>query len=170
MPFDTPADPARVNYRDHPELYPLNAGDLLAEPYRGELMSLLRFATAAAAVESAEELAFAFTRYKTFGDFVGMDTVRKLIQMGVTRSRRRVVAPGTRLASTTIRKPKPDADAEAAATAFGVRLEAIKSDPEYLRLRDEHARRYGSPKPTVSVVNPAEVSKRFIASRLRRVG
>src|SRR5215210_3309914 len=56
--------------REHPELYQVGRGEqrvLLVEPYKSEFLP---------------------HSHKAAGDFVGMDMVRKFLQMGYTRSRR----------------------------------------------------------------------------------
>jgi len=80
-----------IDFRKHPELYPIGRGEqgvLIAEPYKSELLPLWRFRTEEVARESAELLHARFIRYLHENDFVGADMARKFLQMGFTRARR----------------------------------------------------------------------------------
>ena len=80
-----------VDFRAHPELYPIGRGEqgvLMAEPYKSELLPLWRFRTEAIAEESSQALLARFYSYLAEEDFVGADMARKFLQMGWTRARR----------------------------------------------------------------------------------
>jgi hypothetical protein len=91
MKFDSTRDFGKIDFRRHPELYQVGAGEqglLLVEPYKSELLPLWRFRTPGVARASADALYEMFLRYRAAGDFVGMDMARKFLQMGYTRARR----------------------------------------------------------------------------------
>lgn len=82
-----------TDYRKHPEKYRVGRGEegvFHVEPYKGELLPLWRFKTAAEAKKSAAAIWKLFKAYRDAGDGVGMDMARKYLQMGFTRSRRYV--------------------------------------------------------------------------------
>lgn len=72
-------------------LYRIGRGEtgvLSFEPYKYALLPLWRFRTPALAHTSSAALWQAFLDYEKEDDFVGMDMVRKFLQMGMTRARR----------------------------------------------------------------------------------
>jgi len=82
---------AKINFREHPELYQVGKGEqgvLLVEPYKSEILPYWKFKTPEIAKESSEKIYKMFLGYKNQNDFVGMDMARKFLQMGYTRTRR----------------------------------------------------------------------------------
>ncbi|HEX8282916.1 MAG TPA: DUF4385 domain-containing protein [Pyrinomonadaceae bacterium] len=168
MKFDYELDFKRTDFRAHPELYRVGRGEqgvLLVEPYKGELLPHWRFRTPEVARESAAKIFGLYETYRAAGDFVGMDMARKYIQMGWTRSLRyanhrsgkkyvgavprekrgQSGAHGRRVA------PKEqDAEKLESAKIFRERLDAVLSDPAYLRMREEHRRLYETPAAKVT--------------------
>jgi hypothetical protein len=143
--LDNPYD--GVDFRLHPELYPIGRGEqgvFHAEPYKGELLPLWAFRDIETARVSAQAIYARFLEYRSAGDFVGMDMARKHLQMGYTRSRRYAAHPGGRKRDTEGRPlppGPPDPAKAAAAEMFRERWRAAAEDPLYLRLKAEHQER-----------------------------
>lgn len=162
MKFDYTLDFRRTDFRAHPELYRVGRGEqgvLLVEPYKSELLPHWRFRTPEVARESAAKLRELYEAYKRAGDFVGMDMARKYIQMGWTRSMRyanhrsgqKYVGPvpedkkGRSGAHGRAVAPlAPDEVKLESARIFKELLDAVRSDPVYLSMREEHRRLYES--------------------------
>ena len=135
-----------IDFRKHPELYPVGAGEqgvLIAEPYKSELLPHWRFKTEQLAKDSSRKIFEMFEQYKRDEDFVGMDMARKFLQMGFTRARRYANHPSGRKYDDN-RKVLPQANdaltsekARAAAIFYEKYLKA-KDDPEYIRLKELH--------------------------------
>ena len=147
--FDYSLDFKGINFRERPGLYKIGRGEqgvLTVEPYKSEILPHWRFRTPEVARASSEKIFALYEDYKVAGDFVGMDMARKFLQMGYTRERRRYAnhaggrkyAPGTR----DVLPFQTDATKAAAAAVFREKWEAVKADPEYQRLGDEHRRKY----------------------------
>ena len=86
-----------IDFRAHPEAYRVQSGEqgvFKVEPYKSELLPLWSFKTEADARESIAGLAERYTDYREATDFVGMDMVRKYLQMGFTRAMRYAKYPG----------------------------------------------------------------------------
>lgn len=91
MEFDYTLDFAKIDFRQHPELYRIGRGEqgvLSVEPYKSEILPHWRFRTPEIARKSARAIYELYLNYKDAGDFVGMDMARKFLQMGWTRSLR----------------------------------------------------------------------------------
>src|SRR5690348_7452917 len=89
--FDYSLDYKQLDFRKHPELYSIGKGEqgvLLVEPYKSEILPYWKFKTPEVAKQSVRDINRLFRQYKKEKDFVGMDMVRKFLQMGYTRSRR----------------------------------------------------------------------------------
>lgn len=147
--YDLPFD--EIDFRERPDLYRIGRGEqgvLLVEPYKSELLPHWRFRTPEIARESAAELTGIFHTYKAAGDFVGMDMVRKYLQMGFTRSRRYANHKSGRKWSPGREEILPqDVDplkAESAQVFYDAYI-AAKDDPAYLRMKAEHLARYPGP-------------------------
>ena len=142
--FDYDLDFANLDVRAHPELYRIGKGEqgvLLVEPYKSELLPHWRFKTPDIARASAEKLSAMFAAYGEQGDFVGMDMARKFLQMGWTRARRYANHPGGRKWSpdhATLLPYRTDPIKAESAAIFYAAYHRAKSDPTYLRLRDQH--------------------------------
>ncbi len=126
-----------VDLRAHPECYEIGRGEFglfHAEPYRSELLPHWAFRTPTIAAESIERLRRRYERYRTEGDFVGMDVARKYIQMGWTRARRYARHPGGRkYAPDGSELPLGEEDPEKAESArlFKIALDEVRADPVY---------------------------------------
>ena len=168
MPFDYDLDFAKIDFRQHPELYRVGRGEqgvLMVQPYKSEILPFWRFKTVAEAQESAEKIYSLFTAYKQAEDFVGMDMARKFLQMGYTRARRYANHPSGRKYRHTTAAPMTPTEvnpakaapqevlpqaadwansekAQAARVFYGF-YEQAKSDPDYQRSAEEHKARYG---------------------------
>ena len=134
-----------VDYRQHPERYPIGRGErgvLTVEPYKSELLPLWRFKTPDVATASATALLERYALYKKDSDFVGMDMTRKFLQMGYTRSRRYARHPTGRKYDSTTGQERPleeeDPVKAASADIFKQALQRVKSDPDYHRLKRVH--------------------------------
>jgi hypothetical protein len=117
-------------------------GVFKVEPYKSELLPLWSFKTEADAHESVAALGERYTDYREAADFVGMDMVRKYLQMGFTRAMRYAKYPGGQKYEEdgTEREPEQWADAEkrAAAVVFRNAWQAVTDDPDYQRLKQHH--------------------------------
>ena len=80
----TPHEPPWARYR----IGRGETGVLTFEPYKSALLPLWRFRTSELARKSSSDLWNAFLEYENEDDFVGMDMVRKFLQMGMTRAKR----------------------------------------------------------------------------------
>ena len=146
--FDYSLDFSSIDFRRQPELYRIGRGEqgvLSVESYKTEILPHWRFRTPEVARESSAKIFALYEEYKATGDFVGMDMARKFLQMGHTRARRyanhaggRKYAPGTR----DVLPFQEDTVKAAAAAVFREKWDAIKADPEYQHMADEHRRRY----------------------------
>jgi Domain of unknown function (DUF4385) len=152
----------KINFRERPDLYRVGRGEqgvLSVEPYKGEILPHWRFRTETAARVSAEKIHKMYLRYKSDGDFVGMDMARKFLQMGWTRSMRyanhrsgrkyvgpvpaahkgrsgawgREVAPAER-----------DEEKLKSAKIFKAKLDEVRADPDYVAARRAHRALYES--------------------------
>lgn len=137
-----------LDYRQHPECYPIGQGErgvMTIEPYKSELLPLWRFKTPDIATRSAADLLARYAAYKSQDDFVGMDMTRKFIQMGYTRSRRYARHRGGRKYDPATGKERPlgeeDPIKAASAQIFQQALKQIKGDPDYQRLKKRHQQR-----------------------------
>lgn len=138
-----------IDFRKHPEKYVIGRGELgvlIAEPYKSEILPFWKFATPAAATDSAQHIYKMYEIYKRDKDFVGMDMARKYLQMGFTRSRRYAN-------HSSGHKYKPDGsvsqqdagseDSEKAESArtFHEYYRRVLDDPEYQARKTEHKQR-----------------------------
>jgi hypothetical protein len=162
MKFDYGLDFDRVDFRARPELYRVGRGEqgvLSVEPYKSEILPHWRFRTPEAARKSAAKIYSLYLRYKSEGDFVGMDMARKFLQMGWTRSMRYAnhrsgkkyvgPVPAERKGQSGAwgREVAPyerDKEKLKSAEIFKERLEAVKRDPVYVAARRAHRERYES--------------------------
>jgi Domain of unknown function (DUF4385) len=146
--FDYSLDFKTLDFRHHPELYRIGRGEqgvLLVEPYKSEILPLWKFKTPEIAARSAAAIYDLFLSYKEQDDFVGMDMARKFLQMGYTRSRRYANHKSGRKYGTdskTILPREEDSVKAASAQIFYQKWQQVKSDLDYLRLRDRHRKQY----------------------------
>jgi hypothetical protein len=138
-----------IDFRKHPQKYHIGRGEqgvLIAEPYKSEILPHWKFATPHAARQSAAKIYAMFVEYKHQGDFVGMDMVRKFLQMGFTRARRYANHRSGRkyAADGNVRAQEEDwktSDKAKSAQIFYAYYKKAKDDPEYLRLKTQHKQR-----------------------------
>ena len=140
-----------VDFRAHPELYRIGKGEqgvLIAEPYKSEILPLWRFKTEATARTSSAALWKAFVAYRRARDFVGMDMVRKFIQMGYTRSRRYARhRSGRKYDEQGVELPETvDHEKEAAATVFLAGWKRALGDRTYRAMREAFESAHSPPK------------------------
>ncbi|MBO2944062.1 DUF4385 domain-containing protein [Paenibacillus sp. F411] len=146
--FDYSLDYKQLDLRQQPELYTVGRGEqgvLLVEPYKGEILPHWRFKTPEIASQSSEKIYEMFLNYKDEGDFVGMDMARKFLQMGYTRARRYTNHKGGRKYSKedgAILPYQNDKIKAEAAAIFKKKWFEAKSDPDYIRMKEEHRDRY----------------------------
>lgn len=138
-----------IDFRAHPEKYPIGAGEqgvLIAEPYTSEIGPYWKFSTPVIARQSAEKIFALFEEYGRANDFVGMDMARKFLQMGFTRARRYANHPdGKKYAADGTVKPQAkdwqtSEKAHSAALFFDFYTKA-KNNPHYLALKKQHEAR-----------------------------
>ncbi|MBP2002224.1 hypothetical protein J2Z69_003296 [Paenibacillus shirakamiensis] len=147
-PFDYSLNYAELNLRDQPELYTIGRGEqgvLLVEPYKSEILPHWRFKTPEIARTSSEAIYQLFLDYKSNHDFIGIDMARKFLQMGYTRARRYTNHKGGRKYSPedgTILPFQNDPIKAEAAAIFKAKWNEAKTDPDYIRMKQEHRIRY----------------------------
>nr|WP_211184449.1 DUF4385 domain-containing protein [Paenibacillus lemnae] len=148
--FDYSLNYKELNLREHPELYTVGRGEqgvLLVEPYKSEILPHWRFKTPEIAKESSAKIYELFLDYKEQDDFVGMDMARKFLQMGYTRARRYTNHKGGRKYSkedgSVLPYQNDEVKAESAAI-FKKQWYEAKTDPDYVRMKDEHRSKYES--------------------------
>jgi hypothetical protein len=131
-----------VDFRENPEAYEIGRGEagvFKIEPYKSELLPLWTIKTLEGAREAAEALYEQYERYKEADEFVGMDMVRKYLQMGWTRSLRYAKYPGgkKRDADGTEREPQQWYDEEKYEISQVYRefLDRVRDDEAYERRR-----------------------------------
>ncbi|WP_022834711.1 DUF4385 domain-containing protein [Salisaeta longa] len=134
-----------LDFRAHPEAYRVQSGEqgvFKVEPYKSALLPHWQFKDEAAAEAAVAALRDKYAAYKSEGDFVGMDMVRKYLQMGFTRAMRYAKYPGGQKydADGTERAPQQwaDADKRRAAVVFRDAWQAVRDDPAYQRLKQHH--------------------------------
>lgn len=148
MPFDYNLDFDTINFREHPELYRVGRGEqgvLLVEPYKSEILPYWRFKTPEIAKESSEKIYDLYLDYKANNDFIGMDMSRKYLQMGYTRARRYANYPGGRKYNEKgeIKERTIDPIKAESAAIFEVKWKIVREDPDYLKLKKAHQKKYG---------------------------
>ena len=134
-----------LDFRVHPEAYRYRSGEqgvFKVQPYKDELLPDWGFKDEAAAEASVGALRETYRAYRDQKDFVGMDMVRKYLQMGFTRAMRYAKYPGGQKYDEdgVERDPQQWADAEkrAAAVVFRDAWQALTDDPAYQRLKERH--------------------------------
>ncbi|PSR03944.1 MAG: DUF4385 domain-containing protein [Bacteroidetes bacterium SW_8_64_56] len=134
-----------VNFRERPEAYRYQSGEqgvFKVQPYKDELLPDWQFKDEAAAEASVKSLRDAYRSYRSQDDFVGMDMVRKYLQMGFTRAMRYAKYPGGQKYDEdgTEREPEQWADPEKRASAIVFRdaWQDLTDDPTYQRLKERH--------------------------------
>ncbi|WP_172197940.1 DUF4385 domain-containing protein [Saccharibacillus qingshengii] len=145
--FDYDLDYENLDLRKQPELYRVGRGEqgvLLVQPYKNEILPYWRFKTPEIARESSEKIRELFLAYKEAEDFVGMDMARKFLQMGYTRARRYTNYKGGRkyAENGTLSISKGDPVKAESAAIFKEAWEQAKTDPDYIRMKEEHKARY----------------------------
>ena len=131
-----------VDLRRRPEEYRIGRGEqgvFHAEPYKSELLPLWGFKDEQTAERSAVDIHARYAEYLWEEDFVGMDVARKFLQMGYTRSRRYAKYAGGKKS-----RPREEEDTQKARAAgsFREKLDQVKADPEYQRLKERHRERH----------------------------
>jgi len=134
-----------LNFRVRPETYRYQSGEqgvFKVQPYKDELLPDWCFADESAAEASVEALCETYETYRAQEDFVGMDMVRKYLQVGFTRAMRYAKYPGGQKYDEdgTERDPQQWADTEKRAVAIVFRnaWQALTDDPAYQRLKERH--------------------------------
>jgi hypothetical protein len=134
-----------IDFRAHPEAYqydPSEQGVFKVQPYKDELLPHWGFKDETTAEEAVTALREQYDAYRRRDDFVGMDMVRKYLQMGFTRAMRYAKYPGGRKYDEdgTERDPEQWAAPEkrAAAIVFRDAWQALTDDPAYQRLKARH--------------------------------
>ena len=134
-----------LDFHEHPEAYRYQSGEqgvFKIQPYKDELLPHWGFRDKATAETAVAALREEYNAYRSRDDFVGMDMVRKYLQMGFTRAMRYAKYPGGQKYDEdgTERTPKQWADAEkrAAAVVFRDAWQVLTDDPAYQRLKERH--------------------------------
>ena len=138
-----------VDFRERPERYrPTNdeRGVFKIEPYKSELLPLWTVADLEGAEEAAAAIREQYREYRDREEFVGMDLARKYLQMGWTRALRYAKYPGgKKYEDGEEREPQEWYDEEKyeISQVYRERLDAVRADPAYERLRERHRERHG---------------------------
>jgi len=134
-----------LNFCEHPEAYRYQSGEqgvFKVQPYKDELLPHWGFKDEETAREAVAALREEYDTYREQADFVGMDMVRKYLQMGFTRAMRYAKYPGGQKYDEdgTERVPQQWADDEkrAAAVVFRDAWQRVTDDPAYERLKEQH--------------------------------
>ena len=134
-----------LDFRTHPEAYRYRSGEqgvFKVQPYKDELLPDWSFKDESAAETSVEALRDRYETYRAREDFVGMDMVRKYLQMGFTRAMRYAKYPGGQKYDEdgTEREPEQWAAPEKRASAIVFRdaWQDLTDDPTYQRLKERH--------------------------------
>ncbi|EAW0947859.1 DUF4385 domain-containing protein [Salmonella enterica] len=147
-PFNYQQDFSSIDFRQQPELYQVGRGEqgvLLVEPYKSEILPFWRYKDETSAMKSAEQIYQLFEAYRQQDDFVGMDMVRKFIQMGYTRARRYANYKGGKKYAEdgSLNTRGNDPIKAAAATVFKGWWDKIRQDEDYLKRKRQHQARWG---------------------------
>ena len=155
-----------VDFREHPERYRSTddeRGVFKIEPYKSELLPLWTISDRESATEAAAAVRDRYREYRDREEFVGMDLARKYLQMGWTRALRYAKYPGgkkyvdsegRRPSGSRTAEPSGDGDEREPqkwydeekyeiSQVYRERLDAVRADPAYERLRKRHRERYG---------------------------
>lgn len=128
-----PAQTPPIDYEAEPQRYPLEMDDsaaLTVTPYSERLLPYWRYGSKAEAAQSAAQLYECYTQYKEKADFVGMDVARRLLRLGMRRSREAETPP--------LFQPGGPMEPTAAAI-FSKTFRMVDNDPEFAILREAHA-------------------------------
>ena len=158
--FDYTLDFKTLDFRQHPELYRIGKGEqgvLLVQPYKGEILPYWKFRTPEIAHRSSQQIYALFFKYKTEGDFVGMDMARKFLQMGYTRFSRGEAFAEAKASPTPTRRyanhksgrkylkdskiilpNREDLIKAESAKIFHEVWQLAKTDPDYLMMLERH--------------------------------
>ncbi len=148
LPFDYKLDYARLDLRQHPELYRVGQGEqgvLLVEPYKSEILPHWRFKTPTEAKGSASKIYQLFLTYLKADDFVGADMARKFLQMGWTRARRYANHQGGRKYDQRTGELLPritDAKKAQAAAIFYEQYVKAREHAAYVGMKSAHVAKY----------------------------
>jgi len=149
------ADPEYdVDFRQRPEAYEIGHGEEGAfkiQPYKDELLPLWGIRDPEAAEEGAAAIHEKYRGYRDRGEFPGMDMARKYLQMGWTRAMRYAKYPGGRKyeenedGQRVEREPQRwyDEEKREIALVYKERLDRVRADGAYRRMREEYEERYG---------------------------
>ncbi len=134
-----------VDFRARPEAYRYQSGEqgvFKVQPYKGELLPHWGFKDEDTAEDAIAALREQYDAYRKQDEFVGMDMVRKYLQMGFTRAMRYAKYPGGQKYNDdgTERDPQQWADSEkrAVAVLFRDAWQDLTDDPAYQRLKERH--------------------------------
>jgi len=133
-----------VDFRARPEAYRYQSGEqgvFKVQPYKEELLPHWGFKNEDTAEDAIATLRNKYGTYRERDEFVGMDMVRKYLQMGFTRAMRYAKYPGgQKYDDGTERDPQQWADPEkrAAAVLFRDAWQDLTDDPVYQRLKERH--------------------------------
>lgn len=134
-----------VDFRARPEAYRYQSGEqgvFKVQPYKGELLPHWGFKDEDTAEDAIAALREQYDTYRKQDEFVGMDMVRKYLQMGFTRAMRYAKYPGGQKYNDdgTERSPEQWADSEkrAVAVLFRDAWQDLTDDPAYQRLKERH--------------------------------
>ena len=134
-----------INFRVRPEAYRYRAGEqgvFKVQPYKDELLPDWQFKDEAAAEASVAALSEACESYRVREEFVGMDMVRKYLQMGFTRAMRYAKYPGGQKYDADGRERDPqqwaDPEKRAATIVFRNAWQVLTNDSVYQRLKEQH--------------------------------
>lgn len=127
------------------KLYRIGIGEqgvLLVRPYTDDICAHWRFKDVVTARKSSHKIYEMYCDYKRQKDFIGMDMVRKFLEMGFTRARRYANhKSGQKYDSSGSVLPQ-EKDALVSVKAESARIfkevrDRVAYDPEYVKMRKE---------------------------------
>lgn len=133
------------DFRSRPEGYRYHSGEqgvFKVQPYKDELLPHWGYKDESTAEAAVSALRKKYDAYRDEEDFVGMDMVRKYLQMGFTRAMRYAKYPGGQKydAERNERSSQQWADPEkrAAAVIFREAWQRVADDPVYQQFKERH--------------------------------
>ena len=143
--FDYDLNYKKLKFKPNDSRYRIGRGEqgvLLVRPYTNDICKHWRFKTPSEAFISATKILHMYHVYKTKRDFIGMDMVRKFLEMGFTRARRYANHKDGKKydESGNIRPQEKDwatSDKAKSAKVFKQARGRVVDDPKYIQMRKE---------------------------------
>ena len=145
LEFDYSLDYKNILFEPNDSRYRIGRGEqgvLLVRPYTDDICKYWRFKTVSEARVSSQRIYDLYCKYRSEGDFVGMDMCRKFLEMGFTRARRYANhADGKKYdAEGNVKPQEPDAltsEKAISARIFRQMRNEVTNDSIYITMRQE---------------------------------